>query len=163
MNRKLKITLEILLQCFVGVFCLGLMVYLEGVQPSISEYTQFITTSVIFKSWMLYLAYGATKNKQLRNAVYPILGMAIFDINKADEIMNLLHNISAVSFFIVIIYGLITNKHSKYVGTIMLLSSGFLFFDIFWGEVIAISILYLHFFRKMLRINDKDFKFRVKK
>jgi hypothetical protein len=138
------------------------LVYIKGVQPSISIYSNYIETAYIFKIWMIILAIGASKNKMVRWAVYPCLGMAIFDSLTTDPIINVFHDIAAVGFFGSVTIQFLHRKFTRVTGILLLLSFFvYPFSGLFWGESLSILILYGHFLYKLYKLNTNQIKLKL--
>ena len=151
MKKVHKISLEIFLHCVFGLVCFLAMVYFRGVQPSLSSYAKFDETAIIFKTWMIALAYGASRNKTLRPAMLPLICLAAFDSNEKMQLTYAVHHVAATLFFVVCAVRIYLLKN-KSIGVGIGLGSLVLLYDLLWGELVMITMLYLFFFVEMVKL-----------
>lgn len=158
MNKVEKISLEIIIFSVMGIICFGAMLYLEGPQHSISRYVNYETTDWLFKVWMFTLAVGAVRNKRLKHTFLPIMGLIMFDSDPTYPMANTLHDISAVFFFTITTVVFLLEPKSRMTGLFMLASYSLYFISLFYGELLTITIVYLHFIKRVTLLNTR---FRV--
>ena len=149
--KKKTIAIEIVITLCIGVVAIPLMMYLEGIQQSLSAYAKHTDTIIIFKVWMLSLAYGAYRSSDMKGAHIPAILIAVFDLSIDNGYMDALHNMSAIIFMAVMIVAL----YERYKTTSMLITISLLTYPIigmYYGELLTIIIMYGHYIRKATKL-----------
>lgn len=153
MEKTHRILLEILFFALIGIICFGSMFYLEGFKHSISKYALHTPTVYFFKFWLITLMVGAYRNKRLKYTIPSLMGLVIFDANSEFPTVNIVHNAFAISFFLITTIRFMGHGPSRWSAFLMICTYPVYLWDIFIGEVLTISVIYLNFVRKAVALH----------
>ena len=150
-SKKTIAKAEILFHTTNTIVCIALMIFLEGPKIALSDYANFPITEIIFKYWISVLAIGGFRNGKMKYAAVLLLGVVIWD-NVPGTIENVLHNISAVGFFVAVAVAFFQMKRYRILGVLMILGTPLCVISLLYAELAAISLIIYYSMDRFFRI-----------